>query len=105
MLIVLVSGIVMIGATVENLSISFMAPYVNCDLNMTNTELSLATSIQYLGVIISSHFWGFMADTKFLGRRKVIRLSATYAFISATLSAFSMNASLLIFLRFIVGIL
>ncbi|XP_031628665.1 synaptic vesicle glycoprotein 2B-like [Contarinia nasturtii] len=100
--IILISGIVMLGAGVETVTIAFVLPFVNCDLNMTTTQKGLATSIQYLGIIISSHFWGVLCDT--WGRAKVIKLAAMCAFISATLSAFSVNATVLIFLRFIIGI-
>lgn len=91
------------GATVENFSLAMVLPYVNCDLSMTTAELGLVSSIPFLGIVISSHFWGFMADT--WGRQKVIRLSATCSLISAIVSAFASNASILILLRFIVGIL
>lgn len=91
------------GATIENISIAFVLPYANCDLNMTTTELGLVSSIAFLGIVVSSHFWGFLADT--WGRKKVIRLAATCALISAFLSAFATNAPLLIVLRLIVGIL
>lgn len=102
-LIVILSGLVIMGATIENISIAFILPFANCDLNMTTTELGVVSSIAFLGIVVSSHFWGFMADT--WGRLKVIRLTATCALVSAVLSAFSPNASMLAFLRFCVGIL
>lgn len=101
--IVILSGIVIMGATIENISIAFVLPHANCDLKLTTTELGLVSSIAFLGIVVSSHFWGFMADT--WGRQKVIRLTATCALISALLSAFAMNAVTLVLLRFCVGIL
>lgn len=105
LLIILLSGILLMGATVENISIAFVLPYANCDLNMTTTEFGLVASSAFLGIVISSHLWGFFADLPSFGRQKVIRLTATGALISALLSAFSPNATVLILLRFIVGIL
>lgn len=104
-MIVLLSGLVMMGATIENISLAFVLPYADCDLNMTMTQLGLASSIPFLGIVISSHFWGLLADNPSFGRKKVIRLCATCALIFALLSAFSVNASSLIVLRFLVGIL
>lgn len=45
------------GATVENISISFVLPNANCDLKLTTTEQGLVSSIAFLGIVVSSHFW------------------------------------------------
>lgn len=103
MLIIFMTGMAMMGAQIENISVAFMLPYANCDLNMTTTEQGLVSSIAFLGIVLSSHFWGFLADT--WGRKKVIHLCAICAFISAFSSAFTINAATLILFRFIVGIL
>lgn len=91
------------GATIENISITFVLPYAKCDLLMTLTEQGLISSVAFLGIVISSHTWGILADT--WGRKKTIRLAAVCALISALLSAFAMNATIMILLRFLVGIL
>lgn len=102
-LIIIMSGLVMMGATIENISMACVLPYADCDLNMTSIEFGLVSSIAFLGIVVSSHFWGFLADT--WGRKKVIKLCAKCALICAILSAFSVNAASLILLRFFVGIL
>lgn len=102
-LIVILSGIAIMGATIENLSLAFVLSYANCDLNMSTTELGLTSSIPFFGIIVSSHFWGFMADT--WGRKNVMRLCSICSVISSILSAFATNAPLLILLRCFVGIL
>lgn len=43
--IVIFSGIVLMGATIENISVSFVLPYANCDLHLTTTEQGLVSSI------------------------------------------------------------
>lgn len=73
-LIVILSGIVIMGATIENISIAFALPYANCDLKMTTTEIGLVSSIAFLGIVVSSHFWGFMAV-----RMKQLILFADYS--------------------------
>lgn len=102
-LIIVSSGLVLMGSTIENISIAFVLPYAKCDLEMTTTEQGLISSVAFLGIVISSHFWGFLADT--WGRKKTIRLAAICSLISALLSAFAVNATLMILLRFFVGIL
>ncbi|XP_031628518.1 synaptic vesicle glycoprotein 2C-like isoform X2 [Contarinia nasturtii] len=101
-LIILLSGLVLMGATIENISIAFVLPYANCDLNMTTSETGLASSIAFLGFVVSSHLWGFICDTA--GRKKVIKIASTFSLIFAILSAFSVNAISIIILRFFVGI-
>lgn len=93
------------GATIENLSLAFILSFVNCDddMSMTTTQLGLASSIPFFGIVISSHFWGFLADTA--GRKKVMRFCATCALVSSLLSAFSTDPTILILLRLLVGIL
>ena len=102
-IIIISSGLVLMGATIENISIAFVLPYAKCDLQMSTTEQGLISSIAFLGIVLSAHFWGFLADT--WGRKKTIRLAAICALISALLSAFAMNATIMIILRFLVGIL
>lgn len=102
-LIIISTGLVLMGATIENISIAFVLPYAKCDLKMTTTEQGLISSVAFLGIVLSSHFWGFLADT--WGRKKTIQLTAICALISAILSAFAMNAIHMIVLRFFVGIL
>lgn len=93
----------LMAATGETISVSTVLPYAKCDLQMTTKEQGLLSTISYLGIVISSHTWGFLADT--WGRRKVIRLSTGSGFVFAAISAFISNVQILIALRFLVGVL
>lgn len=76
-------------------------PYVKCDLELSIREQGVLSGITYLGIVFSSHFWGFLADT--YGRKKVLRLAAAAAFIVSFSSAFAVNTISMILLRFLAG--
>lgn len=61
------------------------------------------SSIAFLGVISSSHLWGFLADTR--GRRKIIFPALFLACTCSLVSSIITNFYLLVFLRFCVGFL
>lgn len=100
--ILLVCGSSVLSSVNEGLSIGFVLPYVKCDLQMTSAEQGMLNSSGFIGVILSSHFWGFMADT--WGRKKVMQLSVFTAFILSASSSFANNVWLMILLRFAVGL-
>lgn len=87
----------------ENINISFILPFAKCDLELTTAQQGLLNSVAFIGIVISSQFWGFLADT--WGRRKVIRMSLLGGFIFAIISAFATSFAALVFLRLMVGIL
>lgn len=88
---------------VENVNIGFVLPYIKCEMPITTTEQGFLNSVGYIGIVISSHLWGFLADTT--GRRRVLLISMGGSFTCALLSAFSFNVITLILTRLLVGIL
>lgn len=93
----------MMGATMENMSVAVILPNANCDLHFTTIEFVVFGSIPFLGIVIGSHLWGLLADT--WGRRNVIRLTATVAFITSITSTLLTDIAMMIVLRFLVGFL
>lgn len=91
------------GTVLENVCVSYILPYAKCDLKLTTSEQGLLSSISFLGIVCTSHFWGFLADT--IGRRKVMRIAAFFGFVFSFLSAFAMNTTMLIVFRFLSGAL
>lgn len=87
----------------ENLNISVIMPYAKCDMNISTTEQGLLTSISFLGIFVTLHFWGIMADM--YGRQRVLRACALGGFIFSLASAFAFDIILLIVLRFFAGAL
>ena len=101
--LLLACGLSLMSVVVENVNIGFVLPYARCDLHITTTEQGLLNSVGYLGIVISSHCWGFLADT--WGRRKVLRCSILGSLLCAIVSAFSLSVNMLILTRLLVGIL
>lgn len=89
------------GVVVENVNIGFVMPYVRCDMSISTTEQGLLNSAGYVGIVITSHMWGFLADTT--GRHNVLKYALAGSFICAALSAFSVNVAMLTVMRLLVG--
>lgn len=101
-LLLLVCGCSLMGVVVENVNIGFVVPYARCDLRFSASEQGALNAVGYVGIVISSHCWGFLADT--WGRRKVLRMALFGSFTCAVLSAFSISTIMLIVTRLFVGI-
>lgn len=90
---------------VETLNIGFVIPMIEseCEMMLTLSDKGLLNGAAFAGVVISSHFWGFLADT--WGRKKVMLLCSSISFIFSVISSFSANVWMLIVTRFLVGFL
>lgn len=98
----LVCGFGLMGMTLENQNMGFVMPFVKCDLELTISEQGFLYSVSFFGMVMSSHFWGFLADT--WGRRKVMRIALLGSFTFALISAFAPSVASLIALRFLAGL-
>lgn len=87
----------------ETLGISFVMPVSQCDLHLTTQEKGVLAAVSFLGIICSSHLWGYLADTK--GRRFVIRPTLLLAFTLSVCSSFTTDFYTLAVLRFLNGFL
>lgn len=76
----------------------YVLPAVKCEFQMSTAEQGFLNSVAFIGVIFTSHFWGFLADT--WGRRKVLSLALFASFVISLVSSFSMNSWMLIITRF-----
>lgn len=83
--------------------IGFLLPIATCDLNLTTSQKGILASCAYLGIIFSSHLWGFFADTR--GRRSVIFPTLLVAFFVSLASSFVQNFYQFAILRFFSGFL
>lgn len=102
-ILIVLSGGIMASAFFELTSVNFILPLAECDLEMSSTDKGILSSIGYVGVILSSHFWGFLADTK--GRRSMLIPSLLMAFVATLLSSLANSFWLLVGFRFINGFL
>ncbi|XP_004527473.1 synaptic vesicle glycoprotein 2A [Ceratitis capitata] len=99
--LIFISGMVMAVVLLETSSMGFILPIAQCDLHLTNVDKGVLSAISFLGIISSSHLWGFLADTK--GRRKVMRPTLLATFTVTILSSFAPNFWSMVMLRFLNG--
>lgn len=100
-MLIILSGICLMGAHVEMLNISFVLSYAKCDLKLTIAEQGILSSISILGTVLTSYFWGFLTDV--WGRQRVVCCCALGAFLFSFPSGFASNFYAIIVLRFVGG--
>ena len=101
--LVVLSGGVLSAVLLETLGISFILPIAECDLKLTTKNKGLLSAVSFIGIIASSHLWGFLADTR--GRRKIIMPTLFVAFAISIASSFVKSFWILTLLRFLNGVL
>ena len=101
--VIFLSGMVLNAAVLETCGMAFVIPVSECDLKLTTREKGILGAISFLGIICSSHLWGFLADTK--GRRCVIQPTLFVAFLLSVASSLVQNFYLFTTLRFLNGFL
>ncbi|XP_050328483.1 synaptic vesicle glycoprotein 2A-like isoform X1 [Bactrocera neohumeralis] len=99
--LIFISGLVTGTLVLETTSIGFVLPIAQCELQLTNRDKGILSAINFVGIIASSHLWGFFADTK--GRRQVLWSTLLAAFVSTVFSSFAHNFWTMVLLRFING--
>lgn len=81
---------------------ALVLPLAKCELNLSNGEQGAINAVTFIGIVMTSHLWGFLSDT--WGRRKVLLLSLGSGFIFSTISSFSVSSTMLLVTRFFVGL-
>lgn len=100
---ILVSGLVIFNVCLELVGIGFVLPIINCDMDLSYGKKGILGAVGFLGIISSSHIWGFLADT--IGRRKVIRPTLIACYFATVLSSLAPNYTILLILRYVNGFL
>ena len=101
--LIVLTGAVLGCVFLETVSINYILPVAQCDLNLTTLDKGILSTIGFLGIIFSSHLWGFLADTR--GRKTVIVPTLFIAFGISIVSSFVKSFKVLVVLRFLVGVL
>ncbi|XP_058458628.1 synaptic vesicle glycoprotein 2B-like isoform X1 [Malaya genurostris] len=99
--IFLVSALVMLAVLNETMGISILIPAAHCDLNLSATDKGMLTGVSFAGIILTSHLWGYLADTK--GRKNVIILSLALTFVCSLVSSMARDFVTIAILRLLVG--
>lgn len=100
--IFIASSMVMMAVLNETMGISIIIPASQCDLSLSSTDKGILTGVSFAGIIVSSHFWGYMADTK--GRRSTLIVSLLLTALCALVSGLSINFTMMAVTRFLVGV-
>lgn len=101
--LIIISGFLMACAFIELTSVNLILPIATCDLKLSTSDKGILGSIGYVGVILSSFFWGFLSDVK--GRKTVLIPTLISAFLMSALSSLVNSFWLLSFFRFLNGFL
>lgn len=101
--LIILAGAVLASVFLETVSINIILPVAQCDLQLNNQNKGLLSAVGFVGIIVSSHLWGFLADTR--GRKVIIVPTLLIAFVITIISAFTQNYWLLVVLRFLNGFL
>uniref|UniRef100_T1GP45 Major facilitator superfamily (MFS) profile domain-containing protein n=1 Tax=Megaselia scalaris TaxID=36166 RepID=T1GP45_MEGSC len=100
--IIFLAGIVLGTIYLESTTMNFVLPISQCDIHWTQNERNLLGAVTYIGIIISSHFWGSLGDSK--GRKIVLCPTLIVGFILSLLSSFSNSFAVMFTLRLFNGI-
>ncbi|XP_055585947.1 synaptic vesicle glycoprotein 2B [Uranotaenia lowii] len=100
-LLLFVSGFCLMSVINETLNMGFIISAAECDLALSFRDKGMLNGSAFLGVVVSSHWWGFISDTR--GRRKVMVIATLFSLIFSIVSAFSIHVWMLIATRFCVG--
>ncbi|XP_072020579.1 synaptic vesicle glycoprotein 2C-like isoform X2 [Amphiura filiformis] len=88
--------------SVEIVSVSFLLPAAEQDLNLSSTDKGVLNSIIFVGMLVGSLLWGSLADIQ--GRRKVLIYSLSVNALFGLLSSFAQEFWLFLILRFFSGV-
>lgn len=102
-ILIALSGGLMACSFLELTSVNFILPVAECDLSLTTSDKGILSAIGYVGLIFSSHLWGFLSDTK--GRRKTLITSLLMATLFTFISSLVNSFWVLVLLRFLNGFL
>ncbi|XP_047100681.1 synaptic vesicle glycoprotein 2A-like [Schistocerca piceifrons] len=97
-----VCGLCLVAMCFEVLGIAYVTPAVLCDFDMTSFEKGFLSGTINIGMIVSSHLWGYAADT--WGRHVVLSLTLGLNFVCSVLSGLMPSLALLIVFRLLSGI-
>ncbi|KAK5639200.1 hypothetical protein RI129_011692 [Pyrocoelia pectoralis] len=96
-----VCGFVSTSEEMDVISMSFILPSAQCDLNLNTHSKGWLNSIIFIGMMAGAYAWGSVADT--LGRRKVLIAISIMNALCIVASSFSQSYELFMLFRFLNG--
>ncbi|KAK0075133.1 hypothetical protein PV326_011854, partial [Microctonus aethiopoides] len=96
-----VCGFVSTSEEMDVISMSFILPSAQCDLDLSTAAKGWLSSIIFIGMMAGAYAWGSVADA--LGRRKVLIVISFMNALCIVASSFSQSYELFMFFRFLNG--
>ena len=81
--------------------LSVLGPALHCDWGISRYQQALVTTVVFLGMMLSSTFWGSLSDR--YGRKPALSLCGVLLFLYGLLSAVAPSLGWLLLLRGLVG--
>ncbi|GLV46741.1 uncharacterized protein CBL_13514 [Carabus blaptoides fortunei] len=100
-LLLAVCGFVSTSEEMDVISMSFILPSAQCDLNLNTQAKGWLNSIIFIGMMAGAYVWGSIADS--LGRKKVLIAISFMNALCIVASSFSQTYELFMFFRFLNG--
>lgn len=96
-----ICGLVSTSEEMDVISMSFILPSAQCDLNLNTQAKGWLNSIIFIGMMSGAYVWGSLADS--MGRKKVLIVISFMNGFCIVLSSFSQNYWLFMVFRFLNG--
>lgn len=101
-LLLAICGLVSTSEEMDVISMSFILPSAQCDLELNTQTKGWLNSIIFIGMMVGAYMWGSIADT--LGRRKVLIVISFMNAICIVASSFCQSYLLFMIFRFLNGV-
>lgn len=97
-----ICGLVSTSEEMDVISMSFILPSAQCDLDLNTQTKGWLNSIIFIGMMVGAYVWGSIADT--LGRRKVLIVISFMNALCIVASSFCQTYILFMIFRFLNGV-
>lgn len=96
-----ICGLVSTSEEMDVISMSFILPSAQCDLNLNTHTKGWLNCIIFIGMMVGAYFWGSVADS--LGRKRVLIVISFMNALCIVASSFSQNYEVFLIFRFLNG--
>ncbi|XP_060537458.1 synaptic vesicle glycoprotein 2B-like [Cylas formicarius] len=100
-LLLAICGFVSTSEEMDVISMSFILPAAQCDLNLNTQTKGWLNSIIFIGMMAGAYSWGSVADA--IGRKKVLIVSSFMNAVCIVASSFSQSYEWFMLFRFLNG--
>jgi VNT family MFS transporter (synaptic vesicle glycoprotein 2) len=96
-----ICGLVSTSEEMDVISMSFILPSAQCDLNLNTHTKGWLNCIIFIGMMVGAYAWGSIADS--LGRKRILIVISFLNAICIVASSFSQNYEVFMLFRFLNG--